>query len=97
MNKLIALLMTLLVVTTAGAQNGKDARIKEIRAAYSQAKKKIEQNGKGAKSRKDMCIQLNYLEDENVPLYTEESIDYYFDETYPERVAVKQPYFIVEN
>ncbi len=97
MNKLIALLMTLLVVTTAGAQSGKDARIKEIRTAYSQAKKKIEQNGKGAKSRKDMSIQLNNLDDEDVPLYTEESIDYYFDEISTGDTKTLQPYFIVEN
>ena len=97
MNKLIALLTTLLIVATAVAQNGKDARIKEIRAAYSQAKKKIEQNGKGGKSPKDMSIVFNQLEDENMPLYNEESINYYFDETYPEGVEVKHPYFIVEN
>lgn len=97
MNKLIALLIALLAVTTAGAQNGKDARIKEIRAAYSQAKKKIDQNGKGGKSPKDMRIMMNFLDDEDVPLYTEETIDYYFDETSPDGVAIKHPYFIVEN
>ena len=97
MNKLIALVMTLLVVTTAAAQNAKDARIKEIRAAYSQAKKRIEQNGKGGKSPKDMTIMFNQLEDKDIPLYNEESINYYFDETYPEGISVKHPYFIVEN
>ena len=97
MNKLIALLTFLLVVTTAAAQNGKDARIKEIRAAYSQAKKKIDQNGKGGKSPKDMHIILNNLEDEDVPLYTEMTLDYYFDESYVDGVMTKRPYFIVEN
>ena len=97
MKKLTALLITLLVVTAAAAQSGKDARIKEIRTAYSQAKKKIDQNGKGGKSPKDMTIVLNHLEDEDVPLYMEMTIKYYFDETYPEGVAEKHPYFIVED
>ena len=97
MKKLTTLLLTLLVVTAAAAQSGKDARIKEIRAAYSQAKKKIDQNGKGGESPKDMTIVLNHLEDEDVPLYTEMTIKYYFDETYPEGVAEKHPYFIVED
>ncbi|MBR6263386.1 MAG: hypothetical protein IKR05_09225 [Prevotella sp.] len=97
MNKLTVLLITLLIVATVEAQSGKDARIKEIRTAYAQAKKKIEQNGKGGKSPKDMTIVFNQLEDEDIPLYTEESINYYFDETYPEGVAVKHPYFIVVN
>ena len=97
MNKLITLLITLLFVTAAVAQSGKDARIKEIRAAYSQAKKKIDQNGKGGKSLKDMRIILNNLDDEDVPLYAEETIDYYFDETSADGVTKKHPYFIVEN
>lgn len=97
MNKLITLLITLLFVTAAVAQSGKDARIKEIRAAYSQAKKKIDQNGKGGKSPKDMRILLNHLEDEDIPLYNEESIDYYFDESTVDGVTTKHPYFIVEN
>ena len=97
MKKLTALLITLLVVTAAAAQSGKHARIKEIRTAYSQAKKKIDQNGKGGKSPKDMTIVLNHLEDEDVPLYMEMTIKYYFDETYPEGVAEKHPYFIVED
>lgn len=96
MNKLTILLMALFVVTTVAAQEGKDARIKEIRAAYTQAKKKIDQNGKGGKSPKDMSITINYLEDEDVPLYTEESIDYFFDETSTDGVTTKRPYFIVE-
>ena len=65
--------MTLFVVSTAMAQTGKDARISEIRTAYSQAKKKVEQNGKGGKSPKDMKIILNHLTDENMPLYDEET------------------------
>lgn len=89
--------MALLVVTTVAAQNGKDARIKEIRTAYSQAKKKIDQNGKGGKSPKDMHIILNHLDDEEVPLYTEMTLDYYFDESSTDGVTKKQPYFIVEN
>lgn len=97
MNKLITLLVALFVVATAMAQNGKDARINEIRTAYSQAKKKIDQNGKGGKSPKDMRIKLDYLEDENIPLYTEMTLDYYFDETSSDGVTTKRLYFIVEN
>lgn len=97
MNKLIALFLALIVVTTAEAQNGKDARIKEIRTAYSLAKKKIDQNGKGGKSPKDMRVIINHLDDEDVPLYSEESIDYYFDESSTDGVTTKHPYFIVED
>ena len=97
MKKLSTLLLALLMVTAAAAQNGKDARIKEIRAAYAQAKKKIEQNGKGGKSPKDLTIVLNYLSDESVPLYNEQTTSYYFDEVLDDGVPVKHPYFIVEN
>lgn len=97
MHKLTVLLASLLIVTAAAAQNAKEARIKEIRSAYAQAKKKIEQNGKGGKSPKDMSIIFNKLEDEDVPIYNEESINYYFDETSPDGVAVKHLYFISEN
>ena len=97
MNKLIALLMALFVVTTIAAQNGKDIRIKVIRATYSEAKEKINKNGKNGKSPKDMRIIFNHLEDENVPLYTEMSLDYYFDESTTDFLPTIQPYFIVEN
>ena len=96
-NKIISLLIALLFVTMAEAQNAKDARIKEIRAAYAQAKKKVDQNGKNGKSPKDMRIVLNRLEDEEIVLYDMLTIDYYFDETKTDEVAVKHPYFIVEN
>ncbi len=96
MKRISIVIMLLLTVMAVSAQ-GKDARIKEIRAVYAQAKKKIEQNGKGANSPKDMRIELNHLDDEDVPLYNMQTIDFYFDETYPDGVAVKHPYFIVEN
>ena len=97
MNRLITLLVVLLITMMAEAQNTKEARIKEIRTAYTQAKKKIEQNGKGGKSRKDMRIEFNTLDDEDIPLYDMEMLDYYFDEVYTDGVATKHPYFIVEN
>ena len=97
MNKLIAMAIALVCVTATAAQNGKEARIKEIREAYSLAKKKIDRNGQNGKSPKDMNIKLNFLDDEDVSLYNEESIDYYFDESSPDGVATKHPYFIVEN
>lgn len=76
----------------------KEETIKEIRKLYAEAKEKIAQNGKGGKSPKDMNITLNRLEDEDVPLYDMESIDYYFDEISPDDgYPTKHPYFIVEN
>lgn len=72
--------------------------IKEIRRLYAEAKAKIDLNGKGGKSPKDMNITLNRLEDEDVPLYDMEDIDFYFDEVSPDDgYLTKHPYFIVEN
>ena len=97
MKRQMTLLLALLFVTAAMAQNSKEARMSEIRSAYAQAKKKIERNGKGGQSPKDMTIYFSHLDDEDVPLYNEESIDYYFDETPTSDGPVKQLYFIVEN
>ena len=55
MNKLTILLMALFVVTTIAAQNGKDIRIKVIRATYSEAKEKINKNGKNRADRCNSC------------------------------------------
>lgn len=71
--------------------------IKEIRKLYAEAKEKVEKNGKNGQSPKDMRIVLNRLEDEDIPLYDMEQLDFFFDETTKDRIAVKQPYFIVEN
>jgi YD repeat-containing protein len=82
----------------ADAQAPKGERIKEIRAVYAQAKKKIDQNGKNGQSPKDMSIVLNRLEDEEIPLYDTETLKYYFDEAISAAgVITKQPYFIVED
>ena len=62
-------------------QADKNARIKEIRAVYAQAKKKIDMNGKNGKSPKDMNITKNHLIDEEICIYDMESLDYYFDES----------------
>ena len=72
--------------------------LKEIRRLYAEAKAKIEQNGKGGKSPKDMRLTLNRLEDEDVPLYEMETLNYYFDEISPDGgYPTKRPYFIVED
>ena len=51
-------------------QADKNARIKEIRAVYAQAKKKIDMNGKNGKSPKDMNITKNHLIDEEICIPT---------------------------
>lgn len=97
MKKLIVLMIALFVGIMAEAQNIKENRVKEIRTAYAQAKKKIDMNGKGGKSRKDMHVELNQLIDEDIPLYDTEAIDFYFDETITNDIVTKHPYFIIEN
>lgn len=83
----------------AQAQDSKAERIKQIRAAYAQAKKKIEQNGKNGKSAKDMTIAVNSVLS-GEPEITEASIvKIYFDEsTHVDSegtpVAEARPYFI---
>lgn len=95
--QLTSLLLALLMVTAAKAQDGKETRMSAIRQAYAQAKKKIDNNGKKGKSAKDMRIVVNQLEDEDVPLYDMTTLDFYFDESSQDGILVKKPYFIVEN
>jgi hypothetical protein len=83
---------------TCLAQNQKAERIKYIRKCYADAKKKIDANGKNGKSPKNMCIILNRLEDEDIPLYDTEQLDFFFEEKIVDGVVTKQPpYFVVEN
>ncbi len=72
--------------------------IKEIRQLYAEAKKKVDLNGKNGNSPKDMRIVLNRVEDEDIPLYDMEQLDFYFEQ-YPSEggVVTKPPYFIVED
>ena len=94
----IITMLLLISSIAADAQTPKAERIKEIRSVYAQAKKKVDQNGKNGKSRKDMCIILNRLTDEDIPLYDTEQLNYFFDETSKDGgVATKRPYFITEN
>ena len=102
MKTTIITIICLLSFATAQAQNAKEARIKEIRTAYANAKKKIEQNGKHGKSPKDMSIVINNVVDEEAEIYEFTDRSYYFDEAEekdsngnPEKV--KRPYFIIEN
>lgn len=94
----IITLLLLIGSIAADAQTTKAERIKEIRSIYAQAKKKIDQNGKNGQSPKDMSIIFNRVEDEEIPLYDTEQLNYFFDETSKDGgVATKQPYFITEN
>ena len=102
MRTTIICIICLLSLATAQAQNTKEARIKEIRTAYANAKKKIELNGKQGKSPKDLSIHVNYVRDEEAEVYDETMRNYFFDEAEekdangnPERV--KRPYFITED
>ena len=96
------ILLSMIVVLACGsialAQNTKEERMKYIRKCYADAKKKVDANGKNGKSPKDMRLTINKLEDEDVPLYDTEQLDFFFDEKNVDGLATKQPpYFIVEN
>jgi len=96
------ILLSMIVVLACGsialAQNTKEERMKYIRKCYADAKKKVDANGKNGKSPKDMRLIINRLEDEDVPLYDTEQLDFFFDEKIVDGLATKQPpYFIVEN
>ena len=88
----------MMALGTCLAQDQKTERIKYIRKCYAEAKKKIDANGKNGKSPKDMRVIINKLEDEDIPLYDTEQLDFFFDEKFVDGLATKQPpYFIVEN
>ena len=88
----------MMALGTCLAQDQKTERIKYIRKCYAEAKKKIDANGKNGKSPKDMRVIINRLEDEDIPLYDTEQLDFFFDEKFVDGLATKQPpYFIVEN
>ena len=97
------ILFCMIVVLACGsialAQNTKEERIKYIRKCYTEAKEKMAQNGKNGQSPKDLRIVLNRLEDEDIPLYDMEQLDYFFEQTLDENGGVKTqpPYLVVEN
>lgn len=102
MRTTIICIICLLSFTAAQAQSTKEARIKEIRTAYANAKKKMELNGKQGKSPKDLSIHVNYVRDEEYEVYDETMREYFFDEAEEKDgngnpVRVKRPYFITEN
>ena len=99
MRKIIMSLIVLLACgSTALAQTTKEDRIKYIRKCYTDAKKKVDANGKNGKSPKDMRLIFNRLEDEEIPLYDTEQLDFFFEEKIVDGLATKQPpYLIVEN
>ena len=88
----------MMALGTCLAQDQKAERMKYIRKCYAEAKKKIDANGKNGKSPKDMRLIINRLEDEDIPLYDTEQLDFFFDEKFVDGLATKQPpYFIIEN
>ncbi len=88
----------MMALGTCLAQTTKEERMKYIRKCYADAKKKIDANGKNGQSPKDMRIILNRLEDEDIPLYDTEQLDFFFEEKMVDGLATKQqPYFIAEN
>lgn len=97
MRRLLLMICMAAGVIAVSAQTTKDARLKEIRAKYAEAKEKIAQNGKDGRSPKELKVQLNRMEDEEVYLYDMEELNYYFDETTDNDIVKKHPYFIVEN
>jgi len=88
---LISLIVLLVCGSFAMAQTSKEERMKYIRKCYADAKKKVDANGKNGKSPKDMRLIINRLEDEDIPLYDTEQLDFYFDEKIVDGLVTKQP------
>ena len=98
MRTILVAFICMMALGTSQAQDQKAERIKFIRSTYAKAKKQIEQNGKNGNSPKDMRLIINRLEDEDIPLYDTEQLDFYFEEKDVDGLATKQPpYFIAEN
>ena len=94
----ISLIILLACGSMALAQTTKEERIKYIRKCYAEAKKKVDNNGKNGKSPKDIRVTFNRLEDEDIPLYDTEQLNFFFEEKIVDGLATKQPpYLIVEN
>ena len=98
MRTILLSIICMMALGTCLAQDQKAERMKYIRKCYAEAKKKIDANGKNGKSPKDMRLIINRLEDEDIPLYDTEQLDFFFDEKFVDGLAMKQPpYFIIEN
>ena len=98
MRTILLSIICMMALGTCQAQDQKAERMKYIRKCYAEAKKKIDANGKNGKSPKDMRLIINRLEDEDIPLYDTEQLDFFFDEKFVDGLATKQPpYFIIEN
>ena len=98
MRTILLAFIYMMALGASQAQNQKAERMKLIRSTYAEAKKKVEANGKNGQSPKDMQLVINRLEDEDIPLYDTEMLDFYFDEKIVDGLATKQPpYLIVER
>lgn len=73
-------LLALLMVSLTGFSQNKAERIKEIRKAYAEAKKDIDENGKNGTPRMDLRISLNdgTEVDEDFIINDETEVTYYF-------------------
>ena len=93
----VTIICLLTFIGSLHAQDAKTNRIKEIRAAYADAKKKIDQNGKNGKSHKDMSVEVNNVLDEEADITENTVTNFYFDESVDEEDLVnKKLYFISE-
>ena len=98
MRTILLAFICMMALGTSQAQNQKAERMKLIRSTYAEAKKKVEANGKNGQSPKDMQLVINRLEDEDIPLYDTELLDFYFEEKIVDGLVTKQPpYLIVER
>ena len=98
MRTILLSFICMVALGTCLAQTTKEERMKYIRKCYAEAKKKIDANGKNGQSPKDLRIILNRLEDEDIPLYDTEQLDFFFEEKNVDGLTTKQPpYFIAEN
>ena len=100
MKRILLCMFTVLACgSMALAQSAKDNQMKYIRKCYAEAKEKMAQNGRNGQSPKDLRLILNRLEDEDIPLYDMEQLDYFFEQTIDENGGVKTlpPYLVVEK
>ena len=75
----------------------KEARIKEIRSAYAEAKAKVAKNGKDGQSPRDLWIEYHDVLDVEADVTEWEGVTIYFDSEMKENGDVNRPYFIVED
>ena len=98
MRKILITMLVLLIGSMAmQAQTNKAEKVKRIRAAYSEAKEMIANNGKGGNAALDMHVALQTVNevDEDFTIEDDTDVDYYF--TKKRQYNTKEEMFYEEN